>query len=79
MRGACEINRDAKAVQFTTGYCWKLRHTQCNRSHGIMVLGATDRLSCIEAYDVSDDLSKFYFSGESPFLGAFAWPCLFRP
>ena len=45
-----------------------------------MVLGATDRLSCIEAYDVSDDhLSKFYFSGESPFLGAFAWPCLFRP
>jgi hypothetical protein len=33
--------------------CWKLRHTQCNRSHRMMVIGATDKLSCIEAYDVS--------------------------
>src|ERR1700732_2480080 len=23
------------------GRCWKLRHTQCSRSHRIMVLGAT--------------------------------------
>ena len=44
----------------------------------MIVLRATNRLSCIEAYDVSDDhLSKFYFSGGSPFLRAFAWPCLF--
>jgi hypothetical protein len=43
-------------------FCWKLRHTQCSISHKIMVLGATDRLSCI-VY-----LSKFYSSGDSLFL-----------
>jgi hypothetical protein len=43
--------------------CWKLQHTQCNRSHRIMVLGATDRLSCIVS------LSKFYSSGDPLFLG----------
>jgi hypothetical protein len=42
---------------------WKLRHTQCNRSHRMMVLGATDRLSCIVS------LSKFYSSGDPLFLG----------
>jgi hypothetical protein len=33
--------------------CWKLRHTQYSISHRMMVIGATDRLSFFEAYDVS--------------------------
>jgi hypothetical protein len=33
--------------------CWKLRHTQYSISHRMMVIGATDKLSCIEAYDDS--------------------------
>ena len=45
------------------GLCWKLRHTQYSRSHRMMVLGATDRLSCIVS------LSKFYSSGDPLFLG----------
>ena len=45
------------------GLCWKLRHTQCSISHRMMVLGATDRFSCIVS------LSKFYSSGDPLFLG----------
>ena len=40
---------------------WKLRHTQCNRSHRIMVLGATDR-SLLLCLCLSSILRGIFFS-----------------
>jgi hypothetical protein len=37
----------------TLAYCWKLRHTQYSISHRMMVIGATDRLYCLEADYIS--------------------------
>jgi hypothetical protein len=51
--------------------CWKLRHTQYSRSHGMMVFGS-DRQIVLYCLCLSSS-----FRGESPFLGALAWPCLF--
>ena len=58
-----DIAKRAIELVTATSY-WKLRHTQYSISHGMMVLGATDRIYCIDL-----SLSKFYSSGDPLFLG----------